>query len=189
MKAPLPPPPSRTKNNNLKRLKEQLQPRPVTASSSLGLFFKPRLHFKETSSQYYLLYFELNNNFALGFELIYRYSAVGLNFILFKIYMGLKRRIIANCKALSFDFMQNVSNVQFFEHMHSKFAKSVSMTHIFSSKLVRAMGYQKRRTLFRSNSLTWAKKSRKSYKKLSIFFLFLRIFHFLQLFWLIRKLI
>jgi hypothetical protein len=61
--------------------------------------------------------------------------------------------------------------------MHSKFAKSVSMTYIFSSKSVWAKGFKKTKN-FIQIPIRW-KRQKKSRKK------FLRIFHFLQFFWLI----
>jgi hypothetical protein len=71
---------------------------------------------------------------------IYRQSLVDLNFILFGILKGFKRRIIAFGITISF-FLQNVLNVPFFASLHSKFAKSAHMTpplkkKLFSSELV-----------------------------------------------------
>ena len=45
--------------------------------------------------------------------------------------MGIKRRMIDIGKKLLFNFYKMFENVQFFSHLHLKYAKSAIMTQIF----------------------------------------------------------
>ncbi len=56
-------------------------------------------------------------------------AALGdFNLNLFWTIKGFKWRMIVIRKTLSFYFLENVWNVPFFEHMHSKFGNSANMT-------------------------------------------------------------